>query len=45
VLLALAMLACRAGRAMWRALRRDAGQPGDDGGSPLDRYGQILTKP
>jgi hypothetical protein len=44
-LLALAMLACWAGRAGWRMLRRDAGPPADGDGSPLDRYGQILTKP
>jgi hypothetical protein len=44
-LLALAMLACWAGRAGWRMLRRDAGRPADDDGSQLDRYGQILTKP
>jgi hypothetical protein len=44
-LLALAMLACWAGRAGWRMLRRDAGRPADGDGSQLDRYGQILTKP
>jgi len=44
-LLALAMPACWAGPAVWRMLRRDAGRPAADDGSPLDRYGQILTKP